>query len=181
MAETYRVLNKCGRCGEVWANTHDCSIQKDDVIAALREELARVKGELTAREHEVSRMRDMIRETEHERELLERYGRELDEIGRVMGCDHKDDGYMRCIRDHFDTAETKLAAAVAERDGLVANLREAIANAPDPWQAHMNPDLDPTGIANKLVSPGHCVEVQRLLIMAAFDHAAALAEHGGGR
>ena len=82
-----------------------------DACERSRGELER---ELKARESEVSRMRDVIRETEHERELLERYKRDLDEIGRAMGCDHKDDGYLRCVTDELakvDRLESRLADA----------------------------------------------------------------------
>lgn len=82
-------------------------------LAAAESEVARQRAELSARQHEVSLMRDSLRAVDHELELLDRYGRELDEIGKSLGCDHKDDGYMRCVRDRLDEADRLRARAEA--------------------------------------------------------------------
>lgn len=83
-------------------------------LAARDEEIGRLKSESTGFQHENSLLRSTIRSLEPNSELAERYARELDEIGKTMGCDHKDDGYMRCVTDTLN-----------ERDCLRSQLAEA--------------------------------------------------------
>lgn len=53
----------------------------------------------------VTRLTNMLLAQERDLENLRQYERELDEIGRMIGCDHKHDGYLRCVQDALATRQ----------------------------------------------------------------------------
>jgi cell division septum initiation protein DivIVA len=100
-------------------------------IHRLRAEVDELRAELRGQSHAASLLRDVVRQTEPDRELLERYGRELDEIGKAMGCDHKSDGYLRCVTEQLDKAAAAWAAGAEKmRAACVAECRR--------WQKDMH-------------------------------------------
>ena len=58
------------------------------------------------------RLKDAIRENLDLVEQRDRYQADLQDIGRMIGCDHIDDGLARCVRETLEPA-LDLARAVA--------------------------------------------------------------------
>lgn len=61
-------------------------------IAALCDEVDTLRSEQ-------SLVRDIIRKYELDAERADRYEADLKEIGRMIGCDHIDEGLSRCVRE----------------------------------------------------------------------------------
>lgn len=75
---------------------------------ALESQLTAAQSRVASLEYENQRLIELVRSYEPDRERLEFYERELDEIGRSLGCDHKDDGYLRCVTSTIEDAQSRV-------------------------------------------------------------------------
>lgn len=73
------------------------------------------------RDAELFALRELARKHETDRDRADAYELDLTEIGKVLGCNHLDDGLERCVSDVVEQRDVLLAAcedalATGERD-----------------------------------------------------------------
>ena len=77
--------------------------------------------ELEALKHENSLLRDAVRQSEPDREAKEHYERTLQEIGRLIGCEHiGDDRFLSCVSEHIAKGDDAIRAltTIVRRNGV---------------------------------------------------------------
>ena len=64
-----------------------------------------MEEKIKALEHENALLRELVRQSEPDREAKETYERYLIEIGKMIGCGHLDDRLPSCVADAIDSAK----------------------------------------------------------------------------
>lgn len=72
------------------------------IIDPTLEKMSDQEKKIAALEHENSLLRNLVRESEPDREKAEYCERMLEEIGRSIGCNHIDDRLPSCVREAMD-------------------------------------------------------------------------------
>lgn len=80
---------------------------------------------LESKDHELFLLSDLARQHESDRDIKERYERQLVEIGRSIGCNHHNDdfGLTRCVTD-MALGRDRLAALNARLLALVRAVKD---------------------------------------------------------
>lgn len=76
---------------------------------------------IEALKHENSLLRDLVLASEPDREAKEHYERTLQEIGRLIGCDHiGDDRFTSCVTEYIMKGDDAIRALtqIVRRNGV---------------------------------------------------------------